>query len=543
MKIKFKGVLLAMLIGTGMTFSSCTKDGPEGSGSGSGKGNGPTEYGYFSFKLSTDPNTIPTRNDDTLTEAGEDAESFVNDGFIALYDASTMELKYRFELDITNYDSDNDLIDFEGTSVSEYVSSTNMVFVKSAEKIVKQEYKMLAVLNPNEDMWDATNLDAGRKYYNDFDAAQTDQTIDDYGINVDDLTRNAKPSTTYTRITMTNSRGLVTVTEEMFYEDEESAETATNIPVVAVDRIFAKVIFTVDNNLTMPEGAELGNIMWALDITNKSTFWVRHLANTAPKSDNLGVMETNTTFRKYLYAVDPNWDGISLLRKEANGEDISQIDKEAYYAQHYNYLSAGDLNSGYFSNEPGSGDMEYALENTMAAKEQWEDVTTRVLISANYVPKDFYGGESYYCFAGMAFSHEDIYKMVNDEMPWPYGLKEAVEEAVDAGIYDFSDQWSEPVASKSHQVNGVPFNYYKDGVSYYAVKVRHFDDNLSPGAMQYGRYGVVRNNVYKVNLTKLSGPGSPVIPDPEGPDDLEEEWISAKIMVNEWVVRNQNVEN
>ncbi|MCD8166005.1 MAG: Mfa1 fimbrilin C-terminal domain-containing protein, partial [Bacteroides sp.] len=58
----------------------------------------------------------------------------------------------------------------------------------------------------------------------------------------------------------------------------------------------------------------------------------------------------------------------------------------------------------------------------------------------------------------------------------------------------------------------------------------------------YGRYGVVRNNYYCINLLKITGPGSVDIPDPEGPDDKEDGYLSTDIQVQDWYIRDQDVE-
>lgn len=107
-------------------------------------------------------------------------------------------------------------------------------------------------------------------------------------------------------------------------------------------------------------------------------------------------------------------------------------------------------------------------------------------------------------------------------------------------------------------------SYYKNGEAYYYVLIRHFDDtqtpwdadNLTaglsgsyPNSYQnktaeenwLGRYGVVRNNWYQVNVTGIAQIGdaeAPVIPGK--PDDTREQWIKAEINVLSWAVRKQD---
>lgn len=104
---------------------------------------------------------------------------------------------------------------------------------------------------------------------------------------------------------------------------------------------------------------------------------------------------------------------------------------------------------------------------------------------------------------------------------------------------------------------------YVDGHCYYEIPIRHFKDNEVPlagttGALanstindqsQLGRYGIVRNHCYQLNITGVTKPGKPLpgdtdtITPEDGPDDpTEDYYISVKINVLSWAVRTQDVE-
>ena len=63
---------------------------------------------------------------------------------------------------------------------------------------------------------------------------------------------------------------------------------------------------------------------------------------------------------------------------------------------------------------------------------------------------------------------------------------------------------------------------------------------------QLGRYGIVRNHVYNVNINSIKALGKPVTDNtsevPEEPDDKFEFLMDASINVLSWAVRNQNVD-
>jgi len=93
--------------------------------------------------------------------------------------------------------------------------------------------------------------------------------------------------------------------------------------------------------------------------------------------------------------------------------------------------------------------------------------------------------------------------------------------------------------------------YYHESVCYYDVLIRH--DQSVTEKMALGRYGVVRNNWYHLELRSVSGPGTPWIPDPSDPDpdnptppgtddDESDAYLSVKITINPWTYWTQGVD-
>ena len=110
---------------------------------------------------------------------------------------------------------------------------------------------------------------------------------------------------------------------------------------------------------------------------------------------------------------------------------------------------------------------------------------------------------------------------------------------------------------------------YDNGASYYEIRIKHFagDDTgagdlapwntgwetVKPSASEaypgnkeqnyLGRYGLVRNNWYDIDVTSIKKIGSPVVPDittDTTPDDNIDAYISAKINVLSWAKRTQS---
>ena len=79
--------------------------------------------------------------------------------------------------------------------------------------------------------------------------------------------------------------------------------------------------------------------------------------------------------------------------------------------------------------------------------------------------------------------------------------------------------------------------YWANGKTYYYVELEHHD----------GYFGVVRNHLYNVNLTAISGLGTPVpntekiiIPEKPGDSDMNT-YISANVVIMSYRIVNQNV--
>ena len=114
---------------------------------------------------------------------------------------------------------------------------------------------------------------------------------------------------------------------------------------------------------------------------------------------------------------------------------------------------------------------------------------------------------------------------------------------------------------------------YANGIAYYPIRIKHFGDDLTPweniavggvkpaestidkiypgsgdvrNAAYLGRYGVVRNNWYVINVTGvtkigLATPSEVLVPTTDHPDDeLEDNFIKARINVLSWAKRVQN---
>ena len=99
----------------------------------------------------------------------------------------------------------------------------------------------------------------------------------------------------------------------------------------------------------------------------------------------------------------------------------------------------------------------------------------------------------------------------------------------------------------------VGINTYKQGVTYYIARVKHFG-SLTPwksgesygtdNAKYLGRYGMLRNNWYELTVGNVYGPGYPGVPpvDPTLPDDENEKYLSVSVKILSWAKRSDTVD-
>lgn len=379
-----------------------------------------------------------------------------------------------------------------------------------------------------------------------------------------------------TTLTKINAENIFSTAAEA--EDNPAAS-------IYVERGVAKV--TVTNGGTAGQNGNLNYTIngWTLDMTNTASYAVRNVTGAdwwtlysrlaaTPDYRFVGSVPVAAGLYRTYFGMDPNYN--------ADGTFNEQIG-EAPAA-----LTA--LNG-----------TAYCLENTFDVDHQNQDQTTRVIVAATLTGvggdanvNDFYvvnnnkdnvlntaGLEAY--VKKQYLENPTVYGLLTDR---DNGLKDGDENKLteadldvtyststasadvtiaavtiaDAAAAKFkgeaipADLAGSGNADALATINEAKIAYYKGGVSYYPVMIQHFGDDQTPwtaGSVSYptpsrddnylGRWGVLRNNWYEINVTGVKSIGSPVVPEVYGtPDDPVESWISVEINVLSWAKRVQN---
>ena len=438
---------------------------------------------------------------------GTKAEQAIKAVRVVLYDPASGDAKYAFDYSITgdgNQAPTGDGIAPNGTA------ATTARFTTKAEGVTSQDYLMLAIINPTAEVKTAT--DKGKTLLD----AQAAITTDVKTLSADGAA-----------IMMSNDRGLVKVTPDKMKAAADAAEKA---PItVNVDRILAKVF--VGGTPALPEGAKFTGMKWQLNTTNKKTFIYRQFGQVVTEKDKFAVEtaeDQSTRFNRY--AQDPNFSGTF------NDADFEYIEGTP--------VLAGD--AGY---DDAKG--QYCLENTMDAASQKVQQTTSFILSGTWTPKGFTEGETWYSYQGFTFTTAKMKDYITEAKDatkkdkadingTPLGFKAALKAVLAMTACPVKDDGTITESFVSHDIKG----YFK-GVCYYQSNlIRHFNDEQSSLNMGYGRYGVVRNNIYKINISKISQPGEPTVvndKDKDKDDDPKDVFVSFDVTINPWIVRTQDI--
>lgn len=325
---------------------------------------------------------------------------------------------------------------------------------------------------------------------------------------------------------------------------------------------------------------------WCLDNTNTSTYLVRSTDGFGDWA-NLASNSTSVSTDKYRFVGS---------KAVATGLYRTYFAKDANYTKPENEaaLAANELfttTSPNFVSKFGDENPQYCFENTFNVESQLDHFTTRVLIKAK-----LNSGSTFYVINGdenTIYPIDEVKKEIKkyfliENEAWikanvtPAPTKSEVDgDDLDVEISNTAGEVSITSITFKTGATGVtidpsaivPNNYadvmkrigtideYKDGESYYFVRIKHFGDDLTPwkknetplpstssvyptGVDQagnyLGRYGVLRNNWYDIAVDGVKGLGSSTVPKvtPTTDDELKS-YIAVKINVLSWAKRTQ----
>ena len=367
--------------------------------------------------------------------------------------------------------------------------------------------------------------------------------------------------------------------------EEAEREAATE---VYVERVMAKVSL-VDGrddakrqySVTNDAGTKTYNVTlknWVLDNTNRSAYLTRH-ATTADFKTWAGLKNVKANATRFIGATKVATTGDYQTFVRTHWAKDVNYDKNVYPAD---MSRLGDGNEAAVNGMLGTDNPQYCFENTFDVERMTIDNTTRAILAAQFVEQGKAAADLYLydndttTLANAANMKADITAAINAmEVVKACGMATDVTfETVNAhlrrvksftigGVSYAADATDAAVLKVFNTVysNIGDINIYKDGMVYYQIRVKHFGDDLTPwnrgeakvtttdsypvvnrDANYLGRYGILRNNWYELNVATVNRLGYPAIPPlTDKPDDLLNEYISVKINIQPWVKKGKEI--
>ena len=558
----------------GLMLGSCSSsDDLNGSGTSENKnGNG---YVAFTINLPSQSNMGGRANDDF--KDGLKSEYDVKDATLLLFDGiSEAEATFAKAYKLNT-------APWTDAAGDKNVTTTSATIVKKVDAPTSNYYA-LVVLNRNGvfDLDQDGNVTIGSSKFTgklaDFLKNATDEDLTKSGFFMSNAPLATKPGGS-----VDPSDAEVKTLVSLDGKIKETEADAKAAPAdIYVERAVAKVTMKEPTVSTVtgskPLGAsdevKLAITNWVVDNTNKTSYLVR---NTEGFSSWLSLKSNATSVTNGYRFVGSNEVASGLYR--------------TYFAKDMNYdevvTDAFQDNSASMKNAFGDDNPQYCFENTFDVDNQKDNQTTRVLVKAK-----LNDGTDFYVINGdenTIYKKDDVVKEIkkaflteyetwiktNVTSPATVGEDQLTVDISDAagnvtinsiaitgvaykaGVTSLPDGYQETVMNKIGDITE-----YKNGESYYFVRIKHFGDDLTPWnstettqpstASVYpagtnrdgnylGRYGVLRNNWYEIEVTGVKGLGSAKVPSvTTTTDDELESYIAVRINVLSWAKRTQS---
>ena len=381
---------------------------------------------------------------------------------------------------------------------------------------------------------------------------------------------------------------LVAIDKNKIFSTEAQASSGEAAADIYVERGLAKVTLTAatkDEKTVGTSSSYAGDKVtisnWALDVTNKKTFpihnvagltteyadiWKNDPATSGASNQRFVDNNTGTKVKRVYWGTDPNYKETTLSQETTESKTAR--------TENFNYIKMENLTAD--STAP-----LYCRENTFNLANMLQGQTTRVIFKASYTPKGFTTADG-----------KTFFKVGTSVALWSQkNLEDHIKAAVTKVItgttttditIDLAAAGNDITAAGNHEIKAsnitvtghgaitdeevkaindkvgltktAGISTYANGESYYIARIKHFGDDLTPWTsgesygdynLKYlGRYGMLRNNWYELDVQSVSGPGYPDVPEvkPSTQDDEDDKYIKVSVKILDWAKRSQSID-
>lgn len=575
-KVKlFSFALAALMLG-----ACSSEDGIDNGGQGTVL---PGEKGYISLAINL-PTTPSTRANDDFDD-GLEAEYKVNDATLLIFNGT--------DEGTAVFSGAYDLGSMTPTSVGGNITASYNVTQEITKPGAGNVYALVVVnkgnVLTNDGEWKLKGESLTGKTFDYFRTTAQTLTASELASVTSDaegsfFMTNAPLYTNPGGVTDPNGGNAVTLTKintENIYSTQAEAEDNPAASIY-VERAVAKV--TVTNSNTGSAGSSLTYAItgWTLDVTNTKSYIVRNVngadwwsykAATSNDYRFVGSAAVAAGLYRTYWAYDPNYaslvEGDFTKLEGTTPASLTEVGKNAYCLE--NTFNVANMNQNQttrvivaakltMAGAEESGDF-YILDNdknTIFTKEnavkaiKAEYLTNPAVVAALQDPTTGLNEGQYIGEADLTVNFDSKETTGGDLTVTEITISEDRKGDFKGGEIPAvlkADGNNDIIAAVNA---GKKVSYYKGGIAYYPVLIRHFDESQTPwnnaeyknnGNDYLGRYGVLRNNWYNIDVTAIKTIGSADVPDVYGtPDDPMESWISVEINVLSWAKRSQSVD-
>lgn len=382
-----------------------------------------------------------------------------------------------------------------------------------------------------------------------------------------------------------NATTLTNVTDNIYATESEA--TTHSAADIYVERLAAKVTLanaTGTSSNTVSVGTATAKTFsyslegWRLANVNTSSYLTRQYDNTwngylSDVADFGGSVSSEYTANKYRFA------GINEI---ATGKGY-----RTYWGKDANYDVVPAFTDGNAEPTLAGGADTYCYENTFNVVHQNVKETTCAIVKMKITPNGYSDGTFFTIDdnKGVVYPIAEVKKEIGKRFLAEMGASigttyySSTTGTIKVSDVQFDDKAGVVEIKKIILTDGttpkevldtdlaafkalkaIKVNEFKDGYAYYTILIKHFGDELTPwnpatkATESYpgtdkeknwlGRYGVLRNNWYKLEVTGVaaigaSTPGELDVNNDNTPDDNLKRYISCKINALSWAVRTQ----
>lgn len=562
--------------------ASCSSNEDLGT-AGPGTGTNEAGVGYATFTINLPSVSGSRAAGDPTIEEGDAKEYAVKSATALIFQKyGADEGSYKF---VESVDLPTAAADWTDDTTGGITTTSKKLVAKLTNVDTKNQYYVLVLLNNNKTGGVKVPLPTVGQSYNEWNSQILTPSVTDLAASGDFYMANAP-----LKGSADSPATLVSIDKNKIYASEAEAKDLTKdcAATVYVERGVAKMTVADPGTKTVKDKATNTDTestvkfsKWALDITNQKTYAVHNIDGLSSDFSTIWATDPSNRFigtnNRVYWGKDPNYDKENLKKND----DTSDTDRDG----EFNFIKTTSEINKDFTNATITNPV-YCLENTFNLANMYQGQTTRVIFKAKYTPKDGLAETdgTFYTIGNMTtiLNETKLKKAVDDAATSVLSgctvdytnlktegshvitladIKDATDKALVADK-DYSGKTGTKIVKEINDKLGlkagrpeemVGINTYLKGVTYYIARVKHFglltpwnsgESYGTDNGKYLGRYGMLRNNWYELQVGNVYGPGYPGVPpvDPTLPDDENEKYLSVSVKILSWAKRSDTVD-